>query len=345
MANIYTQIRDIWNSSSQAQLMITCLQGRKGNIRDFHRTLGNTGYLSGTEYKEILLSGKPACIDREGTLIFAEPFYKKERVIVYGGGHIALPVVQLAKLVGFYAVVIDDRGQFANRERFPEADEVICDSFEASISRIKPAESDYNVIITRGHKHDILCIRELMQYKEPVYTGLIGSRRRTSAIMEHLTEEGYDRDRLMRIRTPIGLPIGAVTTEEIAVAIIAEIIQRKRLQSAENMAVNRSDGDDRVMELLAGLDRPCCLATIMHSEGSVPRKAGAKMLVFEDTATFGSIGGGCVEAGMIRKAVSMIGSGTYEVIHATLDSEDAMSEGMVCGGSLKLLLEDFTQQL
>jgi xanthine dehydrogenase accessory factor len=368
------------NTSDEAQILVTCLNGSEGNIKEFKRKICSSSLiiinhnsashnevtsigenislsedsiqsketvqdkeaiLSAQDIREVLLSGSPKYFTRDDISFFAEPFYKKERVIIFGGGHVAIPLVKFAKLVGFYVVVVDDRRQFAYPERFPEADEVLCGSFSECIQELHPGKSDYNIIITRGHKHDSLCIRELMRYEESIYTGLIGSRRRTTIVLHNLAEEGYDNNRLQRICTPIGLPIGAVTTEEIGISIMAEIIQRKRLESNDNMAVNRSDGDDRVLQYLGQMNRPCCLITIMQTTGSVPRKAGAKMLVFDDTSLFGSIGGGCVEADVIRKGVKMIGTGQYEVVSVNLDNEAAMEEGMVCGGKMVLLLEDF----
>ena len=344
MKQMILQIQKLLEETGEAQLLVTRFSNNnQGLVSELEHSFEKNRYLDEEISKNILLSGIPKVVPKDDYSYFAQPFYNQERLVIYGGGHIALPLVKLGKMLGFYVIVMDDRLQFANQERFLEADQVICDSFEQGIASIKPVKSDYNIIITRGHKHDVVCLKALMNYPESVYTGLIGSKKRTAIVINNLVEEGYDRDRLMRICTPIGLSIGAITIEEIAISIIAQIVMRKRLGSDEQMAINRSDGDDIVMERLGTIDRPCCLITIMETQGSVPRKAGAKILVFDDMSILGSIGGGCVEADAIKKAFGMIGSKTYEIIKVSLDDDLALEEGMVCGGNLKLFLEDISQ--
>lgn len=344
--NIYHIIREKLKGSSAGVVLTTLFpSGNSGNIAEWSRTLEPGGVLDAGMTDEILLSGKPALFYRGTEFIYAEPFLKQERMLIFGGGHIALPLTELAKMTGFYVAVADDREEFASEGRFPQADEVLCGSFAACIAELKPAPGDYCVIITRGHSQDTQCIRELFRYEETVYTGMIGSRKRTGAVFSALAEEGLDRERLGRIRTPIGLPIGAKTVEEIAVSILAEVIKRKRLESVGHAAVDRSDSDRHVLECLAGMHRPCALATVMEANGSVPRAEGAKMIVYPDAAVLGSIGGGGVEAAVIQRAKELIGTGRYEILDVDLNGTDAMAEGMICGGSLKILIEDFVPEI
>lgn len=342
MNNIYKVMTRRLLEGSVAEIITTDLSlDGEGSIKEFNRTI-DSKELSEEEKEGILKGGKPKIIKRTDKIIFAEPNFKKERIIIFGGGHIATPLTYFSKLTGFYVVVVDDRPSFANKLRFPKADEVICDSFDNCLKKIKPTKSDYFVVVTRGHRHDKLCIQKLMKYEESVYTGMIGSKRRTKIVLENLEEEGYDKERLSRICTPIGLPIGAATTEEIGISIMAEIIKRKRLEVKNNVLINRSDLEIEVVSKIADNDEPCCVVTIMESTGSVPRNSGAKMIVYPDGRIFGSIGGGCVEASVISKARELIGTKKYKVILVSLNNDDAMAEGMVCGGSLKLLLEDVT---
>lgn len=341
MSEIYKSLLEKFEQSSDSQIIVTSIDKcGQGEVKEFNREFAEQ--ITEEEKKRILLSGIPQCMEREDRLLFAEPYYRKERIVIFGGGHVALPLVKLAKIVGFYVVVVDDRIEFANKERFTEADEVICDSYEHCMEKVKPSINDYFVIVTRGHLSDTMCVRQLMKYEESVYTGLIGSRKRTAIDIKQLEEEGYDKGRLSRVCTPIGLPIGAATTEEIGISIMAEIIKRKRLESTDNMAIERSDIDYYVMTELADNTENCCVATIMYAEGSAPRKAGAKMIIYPDSHIKGSIGGGRMEASVITKALTMIGTGRYEVIDVVLNGEDAMAEGMLCGGRVKLLLEDFS---
>ena len=299
------------------------------------------GSISEVSALEVLSAGAPRLEEGEGGITFLEPFYRRERLIILGGGHVAVPLSMMAKITGFYVIVCDDREDFANEERFPYADEVRCAPFDRCIAELKPCGRDYVVIVTRGHSHDAECIEAIARYEEPLYTGLIGSRRRVAIVFEGLISQGYDADRLHRICTPIGLDIGAKTIEEIDVAIMAQIIQRRRKDSAGQAYIDRSDHNMADIREMAKIHKPCAIATIMKDEGSTPRAAGARMAVFVDGSSIGSIGGGCVEGGIVHTAKTLIGTGEYRIIRANLDGTAAADEGMVCGGSLVVLVEDW----
>ncbi len=293
-----------------------------------------------------LKGGVPELIEtKQNELLFIEPFYKAERLIILGGGHIALPLVEFGAKLGFSTIVADDRPSFANEGRFPLAQKVICDSFENAIKGLHISETDYVVVVTRGHRHDAVCLRELFRSEEPAYLGMIGSKRRVIALKKMLIDEGLDASRMERVCSPIGLPIGAVTPEEIAVSIIGEVIRRKRLERSvtegKDRYINRSDLDFSIIELLTVKERePKAVITILSASGSVPRGAGAKMIVYPGGFTKGSIGGGCSEGAVIRNAIKIIGSGRFEIVTIDLSGDVAADEGMVCGGSMKVLIED-----
>lgn len=293
--------------------------------------------------EKIVQEGVPVYKNENG--IFYEPFFKEERIIILGAGHVAVPLSMMAKLVGFYVVVIDDRADFADAKRFPYADEVICDSFFHALETVAPKPSDYVVIITRGHANDRECLECLARFPEPVYTGLIGSKKRVATVFDNLKTAGYDEDRLDRVHTPIGLDIGAKTIEEIDIAIIAEIIKVRRMDSVGKTLVDRGDHDMKVLSDLAKISTPCAIATILKAEGSTPRGAGAVMAIFMDGTLIGSIGGGCVEGAVIHLAKKIIGSGSYKILEIGLDGKSAMAEGMVCGGNLVVLIEDFRGEI
>jgi xanthine dehydrogenase accessory factor len=275
-----------------------------------------------------------------------EPVLPKERLIILGGGHIALPVCEFAAKTGFEVYVADDRPAFANAERFPWAKEVLCDSFENCIKKLKITNYDYVVVITRGHVHDADCLRAILPGKQPTYLGLIGSRRRVKGLLEMLVEEGYSKEKMDRICTPIGLSIGAVTPEEIAVSILSEIIAYKRLPENNkdgSRFVNASDLDLEIIEYLATNHEPKAIVTVIQTKGSTPRGAGAKMAVSPRGQVTGSIGGGCSEGAVIRDAIDIIGTGTYKRVFIDMTGEVAESEGMVCGGIMYALIEDGTE--
>ncbi len=278
------------------------------------------------------------------TLMVCEPVMPQERLIVLGGGHIAMPVCEFGAKCGFAVHVVDDRPDFANRRRFPDAAEVICDSFENGIEKLKVTAFDYVVVITRGHRHDADCLRALLPGAEPAYLGMIGSRRRTKGLLQMLADESFDIDRLGKICTPIGLDIGAITPAEIAVSILSEVIAYKRKPEHGDPGRCCSDSDLELstLEYLAENHDPKAVVTVIETKGSTPRGTGAKMSVSPLGKVTGSIGGGCSEAAVIQDAVRIIGTGKYKLVDIDLTDEVATSDGMVCGGMMRVLVEDGT---
>jgi len=163
-----------------------------------------------------------------GTLdIFIEPILPPALLYIFGAGHIAASLYKIANDAGFDVMVVDDREAYANRDRFPAAQEVIAEDFEKAMKRLHPSESSYIVIVTRGHRDDMRCLRWAVQTRAR-YIGMIGSKRKTIAIFKELTAEGIPANLFERVNAPVGLDIGAVTPEEIAVSITAELISVRR---------------------------------------------------------------------------------------------------------------------
>lgn len=338
--NIYKELLEVVLEGNKACLS-TKFSNKQGSMNEIEKNILLQDTMNEEEKKAFEL-GIPYVYTNNNTSTVVEPFFPEERLIVLGGGHVALPVVEFAAKIGFSVVVVDDRLSFANTERFPWAKEVICDSFEHALDNLKLKESDYVVIITRGHRYDATCLKQICSGSEPSYVGMIGSKRRTAIVKETLVEEGIDRERLNRVHTPIGLSIGAITPEEIAISIMAELIAHKRIGKAEKKTTNRSDVDYDVMRVLANeVDVPKAILTIISSKGSVPRGAGAKMIVYADGRILGSIGGGCSEAAVLGTARRLIGSKSYQVVDVDLTGDAAEEEGMVCGGIMTVLIEDY----
>ena len=157
------------------------------------------------------------------TAIYVEVVEAKPVFLVVGAGHVGRAMATVAKFLGFHVAVLDDREDFANAELLPEVDEVICDDFEAALDRFPINANTTIVMVTRGHKQDELSLRHCLG-RGAGYIGMIGSKRRTAAVLEHLAEEGFDADELAGVHTPIGLDIGAESPEEIAISIAAEVI-------------------------------------------------------------------------------------------------------------------------
>jgi len=162
-----------------------------------------------------------------GTLeIFVEPILPPADLYIFGAGHVAASLYKVARIAGFDITVVDDREAYANRERFPEA-RVIAEDFEKAAAQLEPSESSYIVIVTRGHRDDMRMLRWAVQTPAR-YVGMIGSKRKTITIFKELQQEGLAAHLFDRVHAPIGLDIGAITPEEIAVSITAELIAKRR---------------------------------------------------------------------------------------------------------------------
>jgi xanthine dehydrogenase accessory factor len=163
-----------------------------------------------------------------GTLdIFVEPVLPPASLFIFGAGHVALSLYRAARNAGFDVNVMDDRETYANRQRFPEAKEVIAEDYDGAMSRLTPNETSYIVIVTRGHRDDMRVLRWAVQTPAR-YIGMIGSKRKTITIFRELMKEGISEQLFARVHAPVGLDIGAITPEEIAVAITAELIAVRR---------------------------------------------------------------------------------------------------------------------
>jgi xanthine dehydrogenase accessory factor len=167
-----------------------------------------------------------------GTLeIFVEPVLPPALLYIFGAGHVALSLCQTAASAGFEVSVIDDRSSYATKERFPAAREVHALDFEAATQKVDPNESSYVVIVTRGHRDDMYILRWAVQTRAR-YVGMIGSKRKVIEIFKTLQKEGLSANLFDKVHAPVGLDIGAITPEEIAVAITAELIAIRRHSGA-----------------------------------------------------------------------------------------------------------------
>jgi len=174
--------------------------------------------------------------------IFIDILSREAQLIVCGAGHIAIPLASFARNVGFSVTVLDDRSDFAQPSRFPDCT-VIAENFTIALREMSFGSSAYVVIITRGHEHDVDCLTEILQ-KETAYVGLIGSRRRVRFVLEWLEKKGFSQQRLKEVFTPIGIPIGAETPEEIALSIVSELVCVRRKGGAQARSLRAVVGMD-----------------------------------------------------------------------------------------------------
>ena len=226
----------------------------------------------------------------DGEKIFGEVVGGQKKIVICGGGHVSMPIIQLGRQIGCYVTVLEDRPKFADNARRAGADKVICDTFEAGLEQI-PGDSDtFFVIVTRGHVYDRIC-----------------------------------------------LDIKAETPEEIAISIMAEIIQVKN-QDKRGAGYSNEIRD----AIVKCEDQKKILATIVERKGSAPRSIGTKMLIMEDGRCVDTIGGGCIEASIVSKALLILRgcAKAPQIVHVDMTGADAEEEGMVCGGKVKVLLEE-----
>ena len=179
-----------------------------------------------------------------GTLeVFIEPILPPALLYLFGAGHVAVNLCKTAANAGFEPIITDDRTSYATKERFPNAREVHALEFDEAIQKLDPNETSYVVIVTRGHRDDMRILRWAVQTRAR-YVGMIGSRRKVIEIFKALQEEGLAAHLFQHVHAPIGIDIGAVTPEEIAVAITAELIAIRRHANSElpHMSWFRSRG-------------------------------------------------------------------------------------------------------
>ena len=301
----------------------------------------NLEYVNKAKEKNLIANIK--INDEESVL--AEVFKREHRLIVFGAGHVGYHLCHFASKVGFDTIVVDDRPYFANKEKFGDDIQVICNTFENAFEILDIHEEDYVVIVTRGHKHDKFCLEKILSLDELNYIGMIGSKRRVKIMKEELIEEGYSKEKIENIYSPIGLNIGAVTPEEIAISILAEIISVKRIGklAVKNEPIKVSNSCELNKDVLEALaksqNEKMSLVTVISTKGSTPRKAGSKMIVYDSGKIIGTIGGGCAEAKIIKDAALMAGSKNLKIETIDMTGEIAEEEGMVCGGKMTVLIE------
>lgn len=264
-------------------------------------------------------------VNVDGNTVFVERFCGMPRWVILGGGHISLALANLGKLLGFHVTVVDDRAEFVNKDRFPNVDCLICDDFSYVFDKIPNFSETYYIVVTRGHQADFVCAEQICKRKY-TYFGMIGSRVKVAKTRERLLQAGVSQAQIDTIYAPIGLKIGAVTPEEIAVCIAAEVIQVKHQKPMETISESFLQ---TVCEQKNGV-----VAMIVEKDGSAPRAAGARMFVQNGIIVCGTIGGGAIEQQAVKHCAIMEQQETlFDVQRYVLNNQDSAGLGMICGGS------------
>lgn len=300
----------------------------------------------------------------DGQTIYYELLAGKKKLVICGAGHVGLAVTRLGKLMGYHVTVIDDRPELCEKAVQDGADTVKAVSYAQGLLSVEGDPDTCFVFVTRGHYDDMECLKILLK-KEYAYIGLMGSRKKAVAYRTSLLAEGYSREVISDIHMPVGIRIGAETPEEIAVSIMAEIIEVCRAGD------KRFGYDEDILDALIRDAGPMVLATVISKEGLGPRSVGAKMLVFPDGSFMGTVGGGVVEARTLEEAGKMlreVGSDTNggmqesaygagqrsvqnseqqvnwrivkpRVVSVKLKGKDSDRSRLICDGKIDVLLE------
>ncbi|MCR5789250.1 MAG: XdhC family protein [Lachnospiraceae bacterium] len=312
--------------------------GEKALIND-----GTLSYLSAeggflkTHEKDLISLSETGVISFFGSELYIERIGREKRLVVCGCGHVSLPIIRLGKTLGFFVTAIDDRPAFTQQAKEAGADEVIASPFEQALREVYSDPFTYFVIVTRGHRWDEACLRVISE-KKHAYIGMMGSKARIRVVKENLLNEGYDPEILGSLYAPIGLRIGSETPEEIAVSVMAEIIQVKS-------GAKDSPFPKDILRAINGSEHEPApagrkiLATIIRRQGSAPREEGTKMLITEN-GTVNTIGGGLLEAKVTKKAEEMLRSRQAgpAFLHHELNA-GRNEDGEVCGGVIDVMLE------
>lgn len=285
---------------------------------------------------EAILSEKATVLESGGERIFLESVKPNPHMVICGGGHISIPVIKMAKMLDFKVTVLEDRPMFADNARKAGADQVICNAFEKGLATIAGDQNTYFVIVTRGHRYDVECLEYILK-KPHAYIGMIGSKKRVHSVKELMEEKGFERELIDSIYSPIGLRIGAETPAEIAVSIMAEIVQVKNKEkgtvgfTTELFQYLKTDWKQTKF--------PVAIVTIISRKGSAPRGIGTKMLVVRTGQMIGTIGGGCAESAIQQQAIQCMEKGQSKLVCVDMTGREAEDDGMVCGGIIEVFID------
>ena len=273
----------------------------------------------------------------DGQRVFAERFGAVPQLVVCGGGHVAAALVKQAKLLGLPVLAIDDREEFAQQLRAAGADTVLCAPFVQALQDVPGGAETYFAVLTRAHSFDLDCLTRILQ-KPAAYVGMMGSRGRAALVRRQLLETGLDSQRVEALCAPIGLAIGAQTAAEIALSILAQIVQVKNARpQTEGYPIALLDAIVQAEKART----PAVLATIVARHGSTPRDVGAKMLILPDGSTVGSVGGGIMEHYTVQAALKQLTQvvPALQCLQLSADGKNEDAAVAACGGSMEVLLQ------
>lgn len=326
MVNIWTKISDIL-AVGETAVLATLMEGERSGATGLYTVTGQL--ITG---EDVGFQGR-AELDEAKTNLYIEELIPRPALVIFGGGHVAVPVAKIGKLTDFEVIVNDDRPEFADISRFPDADLVLAMSHEQAFAQLNINSRHYIVIVTRGHVHDRDCLVRALR-TDAAYIGMIGSKKKAKEVKEWLVEQGFSPGDIRRVFSPIGLEINAQTPEEIGVSILAEVLkERSKRPAPANL------GEITTAIKIKPQGETWGLVTIVQASGSTPRGVGSRMLVKPDGSIIGTVGGGPGEKEAEEIALEVISTNTPRLVPFKLNSTLAAGQGMICGGNFTMFIQ------
>lgn len=280
--------------------------------------------------RQLQEAGSRKEITLEGTTWYVEDFADTPRIVLCGGGHVSKAVAQLAHMLEFDVIVMDERKDFVTKERFPYAKERFVGDYASILDGLEENYNTYYIIMTPGHFKDRTSLRACLS-KASAYVGMIGSKSKVAYTFSELVKEGVAKEALEKVYAPIGLEIGGQRPSEIAVSIFAQIIQLMNQRGTSSLEDEIKEGFHQEEGVMA---------CIVDSKGSSPRHVGTRMMIGKSGKQYGTIGGGAVENACIEQAKQMIATGQKIALEEyNLSRKEGATLGMVCGGHIKVWFE------
>ncbi len=276
---------------------------------------------------------KSCKLELEDRTLILEVLNPDIQVVIFGAGHVSLPVISLLKKMEMHVRVYDDREGFDEWAYDAGADEVIIGSYDELTKNIESDENTYFIIVTQGHSSDEVCLENIID-KPSGYIGMIGSRHRIRHYHDRFLEKGFTEEQWEKIHTPIGLKIKANTPFEIAISILAEIIQVKNTKVTEKGYIS-----EIVEAMQENPEGEFVMATVVERKGSAPRDLGAKMLVAPNDEFYGTVGGGKMERRVLNEAMEVMETGEPLFHYHDMTNVEAWETSSVCGGKMRVFIE------
>jgi len=271
-----------------------------------------------------------------GREVYCEVLEELPELVVCGAGHVGAACIRAASSLDMHITAIEDRPEFADIAREAGAHEVICGNYTEALDAIPGGENYYFLAMSRAHAFDEVCLDSILR-KEFAYVGMLGSAGKINKIRTDLEKKGIPADVFGMVHTPVGLDISANTPEEIAIAVMAEIISIKNT----GKVITKSFDHEQLDAILSDKGEPV-LVTLIRKITASPRDPGTKMLITSSGEKWGTIGGGAAEAQAVRIAKERVNDQGFKCEVIRVGDEELSADGMVCGGVIDVLFERIT---